>query len=131
MEKFLEEERKTGRSKIVYEGSNKTYDFRKFKAIRTFGNEIRNNIISMSMANDEQNQLPKHIREFNSKTRPQNYESRKVKEDVLNSAKALLKGREMVFKAFENRIFLKADKLEKRTGLKVLTPKQRLQSISQ
>ena len=29
---------------MVYEGSNKTYGFRKFKTIRAFGNEIRNNI---------------------------------------------------------------------------------------
>ena len=25
---------------MVYEGSNKTYDFRKFETIRVFGNEI-------------------------------------------------------------------------------------------
>ena len=42
---------------MVYKGSNETYDFRKFKTIRAFGNEIRNNIINMSMENDEQNQL--------------------------------------------------------------------------
>ena len=47
---------------MVYEGSSKTYDFRKFKTMRVFGNEIRNNIIDMSMANDEQEQLSKHIR---------------------------------------------------------------------
>ena len=80
-----------------YEGSNKTYDFRKFKAIPVFGNEIRNSIINMTMANDEQEQLPKYIREFK-----RNSESKKVKEDVLNSAIAVLKGREMVFKAFES-----------------------------
>ena len=57
---------------MVYEGSNKTYDCRKFKTIRVFGNEIRNNFINMSMANDEQEQLPEHIGEFKSKTRPQN-----------------------------------------------------------
>ena len=62
---------------MVYEGSNKTYDFRKFKAVHVFGNEIRNSIINMSMANDEQNQLLEYIREFKSKTRPQNPESKK------------------------------------------------------
>ena len=56
----------------------------------------------MSMANDEQNQLSKHIREFKSKTRPQNSESKKVKKDVLNSAMTILKGKEMVFKVFES-----------------------------
>ena len=55
---------------MSYEGSNKTSDYRKFKTICVFGNEIRNNIINMSMENDEQEQLSKHIREFKSKTRP-------------------------------------------------------------
>ena len=49
---------------MVYEGSNKTYHFREFKTIHVFGNEIRNNIINMSMANDQQNQLSEHIREY-------------------------------------------------------------------
>ena len=112
---------------MVYEGSNKTYDFRKFKSICDFGNEIRNNIIDMRIANNEQNQLLQHIREFKSKTRPQSFESKKVKEDVLNGARALLKGREMVFKAFESGIFLKPEELKQSkqgTGLKILTPKQ-------
>ena len=114
---------------MVYEASSKTYDFRKFKTIRVFGNEIRNNIINMSMANDEQEQLSKHIREFKSKIRPQNSESKKVNEDVLNSAIELLKGREMVFRAFESEIFLNTEELKKGTGLKVLTPKQMLQRL--
>ena len=40
---------------------------------------------------------------------------------------ALLKGKEMVFKAFETGIFLKPKELKNREGLKVLTPKQMLQ----
>ena len=79
---------------MVYKGSNEKYDFRKFKAIPVCRNEIRNNIIDMSMASDEQNQLFKLINDFKSKTRPQNAESKKVKEDVLNSARALPNGRE-------------------------------------
>ena len=39
---------------MVYKGTNKTYDFRKCKTIRTFGNEIRNNVISLDTANMEQ-----------------------------------------------------------------------------
>ena len=88
IEKIEEEERKADRSKMVYEGSNKTYDFRKFKTIRVLGNEIRN-----------------------------------------NSARALLKGREILFKAFETGIFLKPEELKKGTGLKILTPKQMLQRL--
>ena len=32
---------------MVYKGTNETYDFRNFKTICAFGNEIRNNIISL------------------------------------------------------------------------------------
>ena len=38
---------------MVYKGCNKTYYFRKFKTVRVFGNEIRNNIVSMYTENDE------------------------------------------------------------------------------
>ena len=47
----------------------------------------------------------------------------------INSAKALLKGREMVFKAFGSGMFLKTEELKKGTGLKVLTPKQMLRRL--
>ena len=123
------EEREVDRSKMFHKGSNETYDFRKFKTIRVFGNEIRNIIIDMSMANDKQNQLAKHIKEFERKTKPRNPESKKVKEDAVNSAMALLKGREMVFKAFESGIFLKTEELNKGEGLKILTPKQMLRRL--
>ena len=38
-----------------------------FKTIRVFGDEIRNTIINMYMANDEQNHLAKDIIEFKTK----------------------------------------------------------------
>ena len=97
---------------MVCKGSNETYDFRKFKTINVFCNEIRNNIINMSMANDEQDQLLRRINEFKSKTKPPTSESKNVKEDLLNSARALLKGREMVFKAFESEIFSNPEELK-------------------
>ena len=114
---------------MVYKASNETYDFRKCETIRVFGNEIRNNIIDMSMANDEQDQLLRYINKLKSKTKPRNPESKKVKEDVLNSARALLKGRKMVFKAFESGIFLRSEKSKQETGLKILTPNQILKGL--
>ena len=69
----------------------------------------------MIMANDEQDKLLRYINKLKT-------ESKKVKEDVLNSACALLKGREMVYKAFESGIFLRA-------GLKILTPNQMLKRL--
>ena len=79
IERIEEEERKADRSKMVYKASNETNDFRKFKTIRVFGNEIRNNMIGMSMANDKQNQLLRYIDKFKSKTKPHNLESKKSK----------------------------------------------------
>ena len=90
---------------MVYKGRSKTYDFRKFKTIQTFGNSIRTNFINMYTANDKQSYLAKYIK---SKTRPKHASNlKKVKEDELNSAKALLRGRKMVFKAFLSGIFSK------------------------
>ena len=107
IEKTEEEERKVDTSKMVYKGYNKTYDFRKFKTILVFDNEIRNNIIN-SMANDEKKHLTKYIKTLETKTEPQNNSNlRKVKEDVINRAMALFKRREMVFKAFESGMFSK------------------------
>ena len=79
----------------------------------------------MSIANNEQYILLKSIDEFKSKTAPKNYEPKKVKQDVLNSAKALYK----VFKTFECGIFLKTEELKKGKGLKILIPKQMLQRL--
>ena len=80
--------------------------------IRAFSNDFnKNSFINMSIANDEKNHLAKHIKEFKSKTWPQDPNLKGVKEDVINSAMALLKEREMV-KAFENGVFLKSEKLE-------------------
>ena len=62
-------EKKVDRSKMVYKGTNKTYDFRNFKTIRAFGNEIRNNIISLDTANIEQANLLSYINDF-TKTKP-------------------------------------------------------------
>ena len=61
----------------------------------------------MYTANDEKNYLAKYIKEFKTKTKPPYNSFKKVKEEVINSAMVLLKGREMVFKTFESRIFSK------------------------
>ena len=60
---------------------NKTYDFRNFKTIRTFGNKIRNNVISMTTANTEQANLLSHIEDFIKKTKPRDPILKKLKED--------------------------------------------------
>ena len=64
---------------MVYKRTNKTYDFRNFKTIRTFGNEIRNNVISSDTANIEQANLLSYVYDFSRKTRPRNPAQRQLK----------------------------------------------------
>ena len=48
-----QQEKNVDRDKIVYKSTNKIYNFRKFKTMRVFDNEIRNNVIDMDTANVE------------------------------------------------------------------------------
>ena len=92
IKRIEEEEKKVKRNKMVYKATNKTYDFRKFKRIRASGSEIRNNVINMDMANVEKMNLIMHIKDFASKTKPRGPELKELKNEVLDSAIALLKG---------------------------------------
>ena len=56
---------------MVYDGYNRTYDFKKFRTIRAFGDDIRTNSINIYTTNIEQIYLAKFIEEFKSKTKLQ------------------------------------------------------------
>ena len=63
--KRIEEiEKNVDRDKMVYKSTGRTYDFRDFKIIHTYGNDIRNNVISLSVANLEQANLLAHFHDF-------------------------------------------------------------------
>ena len=64
---------------MVWKGYNKECDFRKSKAIRAFGNDIKNNFIHMNKANDRQNRLTEYIKKFKSKTRSQDLNLQRTK----------------------------------------------------
>ena len=113
---------------MVYKGTNKTYDFRNFKTIRTFGNEIRNNVISLDTANIEQANLLNYISDF-MKTKPRNSEKRRLRADVFNSVTGLVQGREAVLSAFKSGIFQVSKKSQEGEGLKILTPNQMLKRL--
>ena len=123
--KFEEIGKKFDRNKMVYKGTNKTYDFRNFKTIRTFGNEIRNNVISLDTPNMEQANLLSYINDF-MKTKPRDLEKRKLRAEVLNSVTGLVNAREMVLTAFKSGIFQVSKESQEGKGLKVLTPNQML-----
>ena len=114
---------------MVYKGTNKTYDFRNFKTIRTFGNEIRNNIISLDTANIEQTNLLSYIYDFTKKTKPRNPAQKKLKADVADSVTSLVQGGEMVLKAFQSGIFQVSKESQEGEGLKILTPNQMLKRL--
>ena len=127
-------EKKVDRSRMVYKGTNKTYDFRNFKTIRAFGNEIRNNIISFDTANIEQANLLSYINDF-KKAKRRDPEKKKLKFDVLNSVSSLVQGREMVLTAFKSKIFHRLQKSQKAEGanegelIKILTPNEMLKRL--
>ena len=124
--KRIEEiEKKVDRDKMFYKSTNKTYDFRNFKTIRAFGNEIKNNVISLDTANIEQVSLLSYINDF-IKTRPRDPEKKRLKADILNSATLLVQGREAVLTAFKSGIFLVSKESQEGKGLKILTPNQML-----
>ena len=132
--KRIEEiEKNVNRNKMVYKETNKTYDFRNFKTIRTFGNEIRNNVISLDTANIEQADLLSYIYDFMRKTRPRNPAQRKLKPDVVDSVTSLVQGREMVINAFKSGIFEVSKESQEGEGankmLKILIPNQMLKRL--
>ena len=131
--KRIEEiEKKVDRNRTVYKGTNKTYDFRNYKTIRAFGNEIRNNIISLDTANIEQAKLLSYISDF-MKTKPRDPEKRKLRADLLNSVTGLVNGREMVLNAFKSGVFQVSKESQNGEGanemLKIFTPNQMLKRL--
>ena len=133
--KRIEEiEKKVDRDRMVYKEINKTYDFRNYKTIRAFGNEIRNNIISLDTANIEQTNLLSYISDF-MKTKPRDPEKRRLRSDVLNSVSSLVQGREMVLTAFKSGIFQVSKESQEGEGvnegerIKILTPNQMLKRL--
>ena len=128
IKKIEEIEKNVDRNKMVYNGTNKTYDFRNFKTIRTFGNEIRNNVISLDTANIEQANLLSYINDF-MKTKPRDPEKEKLRADVLNSVTGLVNGREIVLTAFKSGIFQVSKESQEGEGLKILTPNQMLKRL--
>ena len=128
--KRIEEiEKNVDRDKMVYESTNRTYDFRGSKTISAYGNDIRNNVISLKAANLEQSNLMTHLYDFMKKTNPQDPEQKKLKSDVLNSVGALAKGREIMYNAFRSGIFHRLEESQEGEGIKILTPNQMVKRL--
>ena len=117
------------RDKIVYKSTSRIYDFRGFKTIRTYGNDITNNVTSLAAANLEQANLLAHFHDFVKKTKPQDLEQKKLRSDVLDSVGTLVEGRELMYNAFRSGIFHRLEKSQEGEGLRILTPNQMLKRL--
>ena len=116
--KRIEEiKKKVDRNKMFYKGSNKTYDFRNFKTIRAFGNEIRNNVISLDTANIEQANLLNYVHDFTKKPGPRSLAQKQLRAEIVDSITSLVEGREMVINAFKSGIFQVSKESQEGKGL--------------
>ena len=148
IEKFnpeiIAEIKRIDRDKMFYQSTNRNYDFRGFKTIRTYGSDLRNNVTSLKAANLEQANLMAYLYDFTKNTKPQNPEQKKLKSDVLNCVGALAKGREVMFNAFRGGIFHRLENSQEGEGanemsrvnasewnerFKILTPNQMLKRL--
>ena len=64
---------------MIYYSSKKPFDFRMFKTIRSFGDDIYSSKITINEADQEQSDLIDYIIDFNNKTRPKNKDDKKTK----------------------------------------------------
>ena len=79
IEKIVKIEKTIDREKLVYNASEYTYDFRKFRTIRTFGRDIYDGKISLEEADEDQSDFVDEIEKFNDKTRPKSREKKQKK----------------------------------------------------
>ena len=114
---------------MVYKSISRIYDFRGFKTIRTYGNDIRNNVISLAAANLEQANLLARVHDFVRKTKPQDPEQKKLRSDVVDSVGALVKGRELMYIAFRSGIFHRLEKSQEGEGLIQIKSNQMLKRL--
>ena len=102
--------------------------------MRTFSRDIYEIKITLEEAKTGQNNLLKDIRNFNNKTRPQNYKKIQEKKIVLKSLYKFFEAREIILDGFDSKIFLIKPKGSGilNTGhskLKIITPKYMLQRL--
>ena len=62
---------------MIYYSSKEPFDFRMFKTIRSFGDDIYSSKITINEANQERSDLAEYILNFNDNTRPKNKDDKK------------------------------------------------------
>ena len=62
---------------MIYYSSKEPFDFRMFKTIRSFGDDIYNRKITINEADQEQYDLVEYILNFSNKVRPKKKDEKK------------------------------------------------------
>ena len=82
LNKIKEYEKKVNRDNIIYYSRKEPFDFRMFKTIRSFGDDIYSSKITINEADQEQSDLVEYILNFNNKTRPKNKDDKKKQKKI-------------------------------------------------
>ena len=127
LNKIKDYEKKFNRDNMVYYSSKEPFDFRTFKTLRSFGDDIYNSKITVNEVDQEQSDLVRYIMNFNNKASPKNKDVKKTQKNILNKIENLYYGRELLIGAFKRGLFPLKSTIG--TGLKILTPKQMLQRL--
>ena len=77
LNEIKEYEKKVNRKNMIYYSSKEPFDFRMFKTIRSFSDDIYSSKITINKADQEQSDLLEYILNFNNKTRPKNKDDKK------------------------------------------------------
>ena len=123
------------RENLVYkESTKKTYDFRKFRTIKTFGEDIYNGEITLEEADEYQENLLDEIKNFYDKARPWKPQKKNLKENTLNTLRDFYSARQIILNGFKSKIFLMKSKGSgllntDNSKLKMLIPRQMLQRL--
>ena len=102
---------------MIYYSSKEAFDFRMFKTIRSFGDDIYSGKITKNEADQEQSDLVEYVLNLDQKARPKNKDDKK-NIYILNTAQNLYDDRELF-----------PLKSTTGTGLKILTPKKMFQRL--
>ena len=71
--------KKVNRTNIIRYSSKEPFDFKTFKTIRSFGENIYTGKIKINEAKEEQDDLIEYLLNFNNKARPKNEDDKKKK----------------------------------------------------
>ena len=112
---------------LIYKANKYKYDFQQYETMRSLNESFYTVKINIDEVKINQSNLLKNSVKFTDKSRPRTVECKGKKRNTYESAHALYEGRELILNAFRSGIFPIKEIQGK--GLKILTPKEMLQSL--